>query len=266
MDQKVLVLVLVAVLLVALLVALPRSTPPTTTVSATSGSAPTPTTGSATGVTSNWATLNGTVNPNGLSTTVYFEWGTSTSYGTKTPSQSDVSGTTNVPLSANLTALLPNTTFHYRLVAINSAGTRNGFDVTFKTTSSGSSATTGVPAASGPTSRSSATTSTTAEPRDINASVSFTGTQFVITNLEDRDWTNVRLEIDPGFFSSGYTLKVQRMEAGVTYTVGAMQFANANGERFNPFSHKPRRFDILEFSSPWPEQADLEGIAIFSVD
>jgi len=90
--------------------------------------------------------------------------------------------------------------------------------------------------------------------------VSFDGLQFIITNLEARDWTNVRFEINPGLFSSGYTLKVQ-IEAGKTYTVGAALFANARGERFNPFTMKPQKFYILEFSSQWPEQAGLEGFA-----
>ncbi|MBP7677343.1 MAG: endonuclease [Thermoanaerobaculia bacterium] len=43
--------------------------------------APTATTGMASGVTTAGATLHGTVNPNGVATTVSFEWGTTTSYG-----------------------------------------------------------------------------------------------------------------------------------------------------------------------------------------
>jgi len=41
-------------------------------------------TGSSESVTSESATLNGTVNPNGLGTTYYFGYGTSTSYGSVT--------------------------------------------------------------------------------------------------------------------------------------------------------------------------------------
>ena len=45
------------------------------------------------------ATLNGTVNPNGRATTWYFEYGTSTSYGTKTPAQSAGADTNSVAVS-----------------------------------------------------------------------------------------------------------------------------------------------------------------------
>ena len=50
----------------------------------TTSSAPVAVTGSATSVTVTSATLNGTVDPNGRATTWYFEYGTSTSYGSKT--------------------------------------------------------------------------------------------------------------------------------------------------------------------------------------
>jgi len=81
------------------------------------------------------ATLSGTVNPYGLSTTYYFQWGPTTSFGNTTPTQSAGSGTSDLAVSANLTGLAPNTTYHYRLVAVNSAGTNYGVDTTFKTKS-----------------------------------------------------------------------------------------------------------------------------------
>jgi hypothetical protein len=99
------------------------------------GAAPTATTGSATNITTNSATLTGTVNPNGLATTVYFQWGTSPSYGNSTPSQSIGSGTSTVNVSANLSGLLPNTTYYYRIVASNSAGTTYGSGMSFRTNS-----------------------------------------------------------------------------------------------------------------------------------
>ena len=34
------------------------------------------------------------------------------------------------------------------------------------------------------------------------------------------------------------------MVAGETYTVGAMQFAKSDGEKFNPITHKPLNFSI----------------------
>jgi len=95
--------------------------------------APTVTTDSATSVTSSSATLNGTVNPNGSSTTYYFEYGTSTSYGSMTSSTIAGSGTSDVSASASVSGLSSNTTYHYRLAATHSGGTGYGSDETLNT-------------------------------------------------------------------------------------------------------------------------------------
>jgi hypothetical protein len=89
--------------------------------------------GPATNITVNSATLNGTVNPKGLSTSYYFEWGLSTAYGNTTSTQSAGSGTNDVTVTANLSGLASNTTYHYRVVATNIAGSTNGLDRTFIT-------------------------------------------------------------------------------------------------------------------------------------
>ena len=98
---------------------------------------PTATTNPATGVTASGAILNGTVNPNGLPTTYYFQWGPSTAYGQTTAIQSAGSGTSNVAVSANLTGLTLNTTYHYRIIATNSSGTAYGADRIFITSVKG---------------------------------------------------------------------------------------------------------------------------------
>ena len=79
---------------------------------------------------------------------------------------------------------------------------------------------------------------------DLNATVSFNGTQFVIANKDSFDWTNVKLEINSKTFSSGYTLNTSVMKAGEVYTVGAMQFAKSDGEKFNPFTHKALNLSV----------------------
>jgi len=58
--------------------------------------------------------MNGTVNPNGLATTYYFQWGTTTSYGNNTTTTSAGSGSANVNVSANLAGLTGGTTYHFR--------------------------------------------------------------------------------------------------------------------------------------------------------
>jgi phosphodiesterase/alkaline phosphatase D-like protein len=98
----------------------------------TSGSpAPAVVTGSASGLTTSSATLNGTVNANGRGTSWHFDYGTSTSYGSSTPSQNAGSGTSAVSVAAPVTGLTPGRTYHFRLVATNDAGTSRGADQTF---------------------------------------------------------------------------------------------------------------------------------------
>jgi phosphodiesterase/alkaline phosphatase D-like protein len=94
--------------------------------------APVVITNPATSVTSSSATLNGTVDPHGLATSVYFQYGTTTSYGSTTPSQSKT-GDTYQTASANVSGLSGSTTYHCRIVATNSDGSVNGSDRTFTT-------------------------------------------------------------------------------------------------------------------------------------
>jgi len=96
--------------------------------------APIATTNIATNVGSAAATLNGVVNASGLTTTVKFEYGATTSYGnlvTATPSS--LTGVDDVSVSAAIAGLALGTTYHFRVVAINSAGTVNGADRIFVT-------------------------------------------------------------------------------------------------------------------------------------
>ena len=102
----------------------------------TSGYAPLPTvtTQAASSVSSTVATLNGTINANGVSTTVTFEYGTTMSYGsTVAATPSPVTGTDVTAVSCALSGLTPNTTYHYRVVGTYEGGTENGSDLAFST-------------------------------------------------------------------------------------------------------------------------------------
>ncbi|MBI5214966.1 MAG: T9SS type A sorting domain-containing protein [Ignavibacteriae bacterium] len=81
------------------------------------------------------AVLNGTVNPQGKLTAAQFQWGTTLSYGNVTTLTNVGSGNTNVPFTALLTGLTPNTQYHFRITATNSDGTSNGVDKSFTTPS-----------------------------------------------------------------------------------------------------------------------------------
>jgi len=100
-----------------------------TTLSATGP--PVAITNPATNVASSSATLNGSVDPHGLTTSVYFQYGTTTNYGRTTAAQSQTGNTfRNI---AAIVGLAGNTTYHFRIVATNSVGTRYGNDRTFTT-------------------------------------------------------------------------------------------------------------------------------------
>ncbi|HWK25251.1 MAG TPA: hypothetical protein VNS09_01735 [Solirubrobacter sp.] len=87
----------------------------------------------ATGVTSGGATVAARVNPRGLATSVRFEYGTSTSYGSSTPEQALPAGSANVDVSAPIGGLRPGTKYHFRAVATSAAGVRRGGSRSFTT-------------------------------------------------------------------------------------------------------------------------------------
>ena len=90
----------------------------------------------ATSVGRNSAVLNGNVNPNGLETNAWFEWGTSQTLSafSSTSGQSLGSGTTSQPVSAALSGLSPGTTYYFRVAASNSSGTTKGSIANFGST------------------------------------------------------------------------------------------------------------------------------------
>ena len=97
--------------------------------------APTVSTGAATAVTPASATLNATVNPNGGQVgECRFEYGTTETYGSAAPCASlPGSGESPVAVSASVTGLTANTTYHFRISATNPGGTSKGSDQTFAT-------------------------------------------------------------------------------------------------------------------------------------
>lgn len=91
----------------------------------------------ATNVKATSATLQGIVNPNGVETIYWFEYSTDSLLGSillkSTAHISAGTGKNNVPVSSNITALVGNTNYFYRVVAENNLGIMYGDRVAFKT-------------------------------------------------------------------------------------------------------------------------------------
>jgi hypothetical protein len=82
------------------------------------------------------AILYGSVNAQGASTTVEFQYSTDSgfgSYSTATATQSPVTGFSNTTVSVTITGLANATTYYYRIVATNSIGTTTTSSGSFKT-------------------------------------------------------------------------------------------------------------------------------------
>ena len=88
----------------------------------------------ATSVSYTTARLNGTVDANNAPRAVFFDYGLTTAYGTTVvATPGTVSTTIAEAVRADLTDLLPHTTYHYRVRAEGDLGNDNGSDATFKT-------------------------------------------------------------------------------------------------------------------------------------
>lgn len=96
------------------------------------------------------ARFNGTVDPNGATTSYVFQYGLTSAYGLATRARSVGHGTRPVAVSSSASGLIPGTAYHFRIVALNAHGAAIGRDHTFTTTGPPPpGATTGPPTAIG---------------------------------------------------------------------------------------------------------------------
>lgn len=94
---------------------------------------PATTTSPASEVVSTAARLNASIHAKGQPTTVHFEYGPTPAYGTTTPLQNLAAVTCAMPVDALLTGLTSNSTYHYRVIAVNGGGKTVGRDQAFTT-------------------------------------------------------------------------------------------------------------------------------------
>jgi phosphodiesterase/alkaline phosphatase D-like protein len=157
------------------------------------------------------ATLNGHVNPQGEATTITFEYGLTSSYGTTVPAiQSPSSAASDSGFSRSVSGLLTNTTYHYRIVATNSYGTVYGQDRTF---------TTGMPPPTAATNTATSISATTAvlngtvNANGLATSVSFEwGTTTPFQRSENATPSSVS-----GSVATGVSLSLTNLSPGTVY-------------------------------------------------
>ena len=83
---------------------------------------PAATTGPASGIGADHATVSATVNPNGEATNVFVQYGPTDAYGSQTVTQVVAAGFANQTLSFPLSRLSPGTTYRYQVVASHADG------------------------------------------------------------------------------------------------------------------------------------------------
>ena len=193
--------------------------------------APTVSTAAATSITTSGVTLNGTVNPNGLAVSDYhFEYGTDSNLATvtSTSAQTLAAGYTGQAITASLSGLIPGTTYYFRVVATNPAGTSNGLIVSFITV------------AQAPTVSTAAATSITTSGATLNGTVNPNGLAVsdyhfeygTDSNLATYTSTNAQT-LAAGYTGQAITASLSGLISGTTYyfrVVGDKLRGNLEGD------------------------------------
>ena len=95
---------------------------------------PAATTSAATNIAIDSATLNATINANGLETTYYFRYGIDNQNLYEETAHEIITGTANNDIAVDITGLSASKTYYFRIVASNNAGTTSGSILSFTTT------------------------------------------------------------------------------------------------------------------------------------
>jgi hypothetical protein len=90
-------------------------------------------TGAAEAVSYGSATLTGSIDPHGSTTSYYFQYGPTRAFGAQTAIASAGAGVSAVRVTVPIGGLQPITTYYFRLVAVNAVGAVTGAERAFKT-------------------------------------------------------------------------------------------------------------------------------------
>ncbi|HEX5309328.1 MAG TPA: hypothetical protein VFW38_09645 [Solirubrobacteraceae bacterium] len=110
-----------------------KSYGPDNTFTTAGSTPPVVVTGAVTGVSATTATISGSVNPQGLKTSYEFQFGETPAYGGAEIFGNAGEGEAAETVATAFQYLIPGTTYHYRVVAVNADGTTYGADQTFTT-------------------------------------------------------------------------------------------------------------------------------------
>lgn len=197
------------------------STPPTSTTPV-NPEPPKASTGTAEAISGTGATLTASITAGGAATTYRFEYGTTNTYGLTTATATVPADATAATVKVPITGLTTGTTYHFRVVATNPAGTVQGSDRTFTTVSS--------PRA--PTISTLSATKITASGAQLNARVNPQGQatavrfQWGLTTQYGNTTADVSAGSGRGTVSRA--IPVAALQAGTTYHFRAVA-QNASG-------------------------------------
>jgi hypothetical protein len=168
----------------------------------------------ASGVTQLTATLNGAVDPNNAPASYHFVYGTTTAYGSSIPVPDEIlsPGTTDQPVSQQLTGLTPGTVYHFALVAIGPGGQSIGPDETFQTPPVPlPTASTGT---AGEITVGAATLTGSIDPQGWETTYLF---QYGTTAAYGSQWPTIPLNLGALSGSASVLSYVQNLQPGTTY-------------------------------------------------
>jgi hypothetical protein len=177
----------------------------------------------ATPVTVDGATLIGSINPQGSDSTVSFEYGLTTAYGTTTTPEAigGIGNQGDTPVTpVPITGLQPGTTYHYRLNADNgTGGVQNGPDQTFTTAPDSAAVATSV------------TGVTAALSGAVNAPTVATTYVFEYGLTPAYGTTTEPKNVAAGTGATTYTANIAKLTPGTTYHVRVVAIDQATGAR-----------------------------------